>query len=337
MEWHGKALVAGNSEMTPSLTLLIPAYNASATIARAVRSALAEKEVAEVIVVDDASTDNTVEVARAADDGSGRLKVLVQPGNMGPSAARNRALAESALPSETAWVGILDADDYFVAGRIAAMLAHTDAADMIADNMLREVAGREMEGRQKLLDNTTFTAPRTIDFTTFVASNVTRRGRNRGELGFIKPLMRRSFLEAHNIHYREDMRLGEDYELYARALAHGARLLLLPEAGYVSVVRANSLSGQHSEHDLQVLRDCDEDLARIEGLCAADHAALRAHYRSVDCRLQWRLLINAVKARDVRAAAACFARPYPVPFYLIRELWGQLVLRSARAVKGIGR
>jgi succinoglycan biosynthesis protein ExoU len=158
-----------------------------------------------------------------------------------------------------------------------------------------------------------------------VLSNVTGE-RQRAELGFIKPLMRRQFLEAHHIRYREHMRLGEDFELYARALALGARLLLVPAQGYVSVMRPGSLSGRHTEQDLLHLRDCGDPLAALP-LGAADRDALRQHYLSVDCRLQWRLLILAVKKRDPRAALAAFLRPWPVPRYLLRQLASQCFLR----------
>ena len=65
--------------------------------------------------VDDASTDGTADAARAAGDGSGRLKVLTQPLNAGTSAARNRGIAESTAP----WIGVLDSDDFFLPGRLA--------------------------------------------------------------------------------------------------------------------------------------------------------------------------------------------------------------------------
>ncbi|RUY70024.1 glycosyltransferase, partial [Mesorhizobium sp. M7A.F.Ca.CA.001.13.1.1] len=63
--------------MTKSeVCVIIAAKNAAATIAVAIASALREPEVAEVVVVDDASTDDTAGVARSADDGSGRLSVM---------------------------------------------------------------------------------------------------------------------------------------------------------------------------------------------------------------------------------------------------------------------
>jgi succinoglycan biosynthesis protein ExoU len=301
---------------------IIAAHNCETTIHRAVCSALEQTETAEVFVIDDGSTDNSFLEAKSADDGSGRLKLLSLPTNRGPSAARNCALSQCASP----WIGILDADDYFLPGRLQGLLRYADNADLIADDIWR-VQENDSEGPRQLFLGPRLPQARTINFTDFVLSNITSRRRQRGELGFIKPLMRRSFLDAHCLRYQEHMRLGEDYELYARALACGARLLLVPPQGYVSVVRAQSLSGQHSENDLQQLRDCDKSLEALPQLNAQEKAALHRHYLSIDCRLQWRLLILAVKQRSLRNILASFRRPMPVPAYLLFHLLEQLVLR----------
>ena len=104
--------INNKTKSLPGVAIIIAAYNAEDTIARAIHSALAEAEVAEVIVIDDASTDNTVKRAQEAKDGSGRLHVLLQPNQAGPSAARNRAIRESTSP----WISILDADDFLLPG-----------------------------------------------------------------------------------------------------------------------------------------------------------------------------------------------------------------------------
>jgi succinoglycan biosynthesis protein ExoU len=311
-----------------TVCVIIAAYNAESTIARAIASALAETETGQVIVVDDASGDGTVARARAADDGTGRLLILEQARNAGPAAARNRALAAAESP----WISILDADDFFLPGRLTALLAHAAEADMIADDMWQADEADVDGPRRRLLDSE-MAGPRRIDFKAFVLSNVTRRGRQRAELGFIKPLLRREFLTAHNLRYRENMRLGEDFELYARALALGARLVLIPDAFYVSVVRENSLSGRHSEDDLRCLRDGDRDLAAELPLQGAEKAALERHTKSIDCRLQWRLLILAVKQRNAGAALAAFRRPWPVPLYLLEKLLEQAWRRSVGLIR----
>lgn len=129
-----------------SVSVIIAAYNSEAMIERAVRSALTEPEAADVIVVDDASTDDTLARARAADDGSGRLKLIPRWSNGGPSAARNRALQEC----RAGWIGILDADDFFLAGRLKGLLRFAGKADLIADDMWR-VDERTVDGPRQLL------------------------------------------------------------------------------------------------------------------------------------------------------------------------------------------
>lgn len=304
-------------EQTRSVGVLIAAYRATDTIGLAVASALAEPEVGQVVVVDDASGDDTPAAALAVDDGSGRLTVLRQAVNQGPACARNRALAVLTTP----WVCVLDSDDYFLPGRTARLLALTEDQDMVADALIKVAPGAKAPAP------TTDARPERIDFETFVRGNVSRQGRDRQELGFIKPLMRTAFLRQHALTYDDSLRLGEDYAFYATALAHGARLLLTGSQGYVAVTRPDSLSGRHSEEDLRRLRDCDRDIAAIRPLSRAESAALAAHAASVDQRLQWRLLINAVKARDPVAMTATFTS-WPVARFLAARLIEQLWLRT---------
>ncbi len=314
----------------PQVGIIIAAYNSAATIGRAVKSALAQPETAEVIVVDDASRDDTIAAAQRADDGSGRLKVLAQAVNQGPSAARNRALQ---VASAT-WVAVLDADDFFLPGRLRSVLQYADQADLIADNLLQVDEGApDGEGSPLLHD---IEPPRFVSFQEFVVANISGGKRERAEYGILKPLIRRSFLADHGLIYRENMRLGEDYELYARALALGAKFLLVSsEQKYVSVIRANSLSGRHTEHDLEQLRNCDDALAQIPGLSPESRSILRKHQLSIECRLQWRLMIEAAKIRDFKGIARTFMHPLPVPTYILTMTARQVLKEPWRLFKHV--
>jgi glycosyltransferase involved in cell wall biosynthesis len=105
----------------PSVSIVIPAYNASATVRASVDSVLAQAvEDLEVIVVDDGSKDDTTEVARAIDDP--RVKVIEQR-NAGPSAARNAGLAAA----RGRYVGFLDADDLWLPTKLVRQLHWLDA------------------------------------------------------------------------------------------------------------------------------------------------------------------------------------------------------------------
>lgn len=308
--------------MTDRVAVIIAAYNAQDTIGRAIYSALADPAVSEVIVVDDASQDQTVTVAKSCEDGTARLKVFVQPLNNGPAAARNRAILES----RSAWITILDADDFYQGPRISKMLEHADKAEMIADDMW-QVCVDAIDGPKKQLLDGKMALPCTVSLEEFILSNVTRKGHERAELGFIKPLIKRSHLQEHNISYRENMRLGEDYDLYARILATGGRLYLLPAQGYVSVVRPDSLSGRHRTEDLKALRDCNIMIKDDYDLPQSARNALWQHYIDTDCRYQWRVLIEAVKHKKPLAAIQTFLRPWPVPLSNLKHLWEQVEIR----------
>lgn len=295
------------------VAVVIAAYQAADSIGLAVRSALAEPEVSEVWVVDDASSDGTATEALRHDDGSGRLHILTQSANRGPAAARNRALALATAR----WVCVLDADDHFLAGRIGRMLAAGGEAEFIADRPQRDGA----------LPAGACPALQVVNLEQFIRANISRPGRSREEMGFIKPLMRRDFLTEHALAYDESLRLGEDYDLYGRALALGARLHLLPAMGYWATTRADSLSGRHGIADLEALRDCDLRLARLRRLSPTEGRAVRAHYQSIDARVQWRRLIEAVKTRDIRAGLAAFTSP-AVAAHLIARLAEQAWIRA---------
>lgn len=233
--------------MSVSVCVIIAAWNAERTISRAVDSALVQPEVSEVIVIDDASNDSTAESAAASDDGSGRLQVLRQTINSGPSAARNRALTHA----RAEYIAVLDADDYLLPGRFAALLA-IPGWDAIADNIAFFPEDLDEQGvSPKIADF--FDGPRELNLAAFLTGAMTLSGRSRGELGFLKPLIRRSFLEGHCLRYDETLRLSEDFMLYVQMLAAGARFMTWRRCGYVAVERAVSLSGAHTTADLDAL------------------------------------------------------------------------------------
>lgn len=231
----------------PTVAVIIASYNASETISRSVRSALSQGLVSEVVVVDDCSTDETIAVANAAAGGDERFKLLRQPRNLGPSAARNRAIEESVADV----IAILDADDAFLKGRLEPMLRAPDW-DMCADNVFFVTSADDIPVTS-LPASPAGVPPVTIDTAGFVKGNISSPANFRGELGFLKPIIRRELLLQHGVRYAEQCRLGEDFLLYFELLARGARFKLLPECGYAGLIRNNSLSGRHRLEDLDAL------------------------------------------------------------------------------------
>lgn len=98
------------------VSVVIPAKNAAAYVGETIASALAQGDVAEVIVVDDGSTDETVAIVRAVRDP--RLR-LIYNDSAGVSAARNLG----ARYASGEWLLFLDADDRLRPGAVAALLS----------------------------------------------------------------------------------------------------------------------------------------------------------------------------------------------------------------------
>jgi glycosyltransferase involved in cell wall biosynthesis len=94
----------------PSVCIMIPTYNQEAFIVKAVESALAQDYPdIEVVVADDASSDNTQEVLRNYIE-EGKLIYKKNPSNLGRVANYKKCLYENTRAS---WVINLDGDDYY--------------------------------------------------------------------------------------------------------------------------------------------------------------------------------------------------------------------------------
>jgi len=89
------------------ISVVMPAYNASRFIAEAIESILNQtyRDI-ELIVVDDGSTDNTVEIIKRYVDQDERVQ-LIQNNHGGANKARNTGIERAKYP----WIGCMDADD----------------------------------------------------------------------------------------------------------------------------------------------------------------------------------------------------------------------------------
>lgn len=224
----------------PLVSVVMPAFQAEAFVGDAIASALGQTlaEI-EVIVVDDASTDGTWDVLAAWARRDARVMPLRQPARRGPAAARNLAIGQA----RGRWVALLDADDLFVPGRLAHLLAVAEAAgaDLLADNMLR-VEFRTGQPLGPRFDEAAMRLPGPVGLAEAVRRDMPEDWPRGQMFGFFQPLMRRDVLRARRLRYAEDVMVGEDFLLYFAAIAAGARFFLTPAAGYVQRLRAGSLS-----------------------------------------------------------------------------------------------
>jgi glycosyltransferase involved in cell wall biosynthesis len=124
------------TDPAPRLSVLLPTWNAAATVERALASILVEREIAlECLVIDDASTDATADIVAAVAERDPRVSLLRLDVNGGVSNARNRGLEMAA----GAWLAFLDADDVILPGGLAAIMRPT------ADPTVLAVVGQRVQ------------------------------------------------------------------------------------------------------------------------------------------------------------------------------------------------
>ncbi|MBS0235698.1 MAG: glycosyltransferase family 2 protein [Proteobacteria bacterium] len=304
---------------SPSIAVIIAAFNSASTIDRAVRSALAEDEVRECIVVDDASGDATVASALRADDGTKRLKVIRLSENRGPAYARNAAL--DVCTSD--YVCVLDADDYFIPGRLRRLLERVTDDDLLADDIIivpeQQLNAFTSAQNGKIGGDMPPNAGIKLQLADFIRSNIPRRGRPRAETGFLKPIMKRDFIERTRLRYDPALRLGEDYAYYARALMAGAKFRIVGACGYIAVERSNSLSSRHSIADLSELANFDSACISNGNLNDDQRAAFREHLRATNNNIAFRRALSA-RSEDGLLAGIATAAQHPSSLgYMVSE------------------
>lgn len=221
--------------MQPDVTFIVAAYNAEGSIARAIASALDQRDVSvEVVVADDCSSDRTVEIARSFPEPL--VRVVQLSSNRGPGGARNAGLEIAA----GRWIAVLDSDDVVRPDRLLRMTALGTGreADIVVDNLevVQEVSGDS----EVMFAEEHLAALSEISLADFIASNVIFR--STFNFGYMKPVFRREFLVHHGLRYDEALRVGEDYIFLASALAKGARCVVDPRPGYVYHIRKGSIS-----------------------------------------------------------------------------------------------
>lgn len=111
------------------VSIIIPIYNAEEHLAKCVDSVLGQTEKnIEIILVDDGSKDNSLEICNAYAKQDKRIRVIHQE-NAGASAARNKGI----LLARGEYIGFVDSDDWIDCEMYKSMLneAHKTDADVV--------------------------------------------------------------------------------------------------------------------------------------------------------------------------------------------------------------
>ena len=178
----------------PLVTVIMPAWNAEATVRTAARSVLNQTwQNLELLIVDDCSSDGTWNVLQEIAASDDRVRIFRNAANVGPYVSKNIALRES----RGAWITGHDADDWAHPQRIERHLAAA----------LQTSARASLTYMIRVQTNGHFdTFARVSDFS---PDGVTR-------ISSISNLLRRDFL-AETLGFWDSVRFGADSEMIARA------------------------------------------------------------------------------------------------------------------------
>ncbi|MEP0315252.1 MAG: glycosyltransferase family 2 protein [Hyphomonas sp.] len=283
----------------PVISVIMANYNCEAFLASAIQSVLTQTTPAlELILVDDGSSDRSVEIAQAIAEKDARLKVFSGTRYGGPAPVRNHALNQA----KGDWIAIVDSDDLIRPDRLQRMLnaAEDTGADILIDNL----AVFQSDGPANIFtmfEGDLRDRPARIMESEYIKANMLY-GRG-SKLGYAKPLIRFSALEAHSLRYNETMRIGEDYDLIVRLLSTGARMMSIPDVMYFYRKHGNSISHRLDAVALDALERTASEALRQPTPHAEVTAAHAARLKSIRRAVVFDKIVTALKRKDMVGAA----------------------------------
>ena len=219
----------------PKVTVLMPTYNMEEYVHEAVESILRQDyRDFELLVMDDGSTDRTVEVVKGFDDS--RIRLMVNDRNLGLAENLNRGLDHIA----TEYVARMDGDDLSLPQRLAVQVAYMEAhRDIDLCSCAMQLFGERDEVWVREGD------PEKVKVTALFFSPVLHAS----------SLWRRDAFESKGLRYRQEYVPAEDYDLWCRALAAGLRLTNLPDVLYRYRIRAGQPTLLRNGQEARVRRE----------------------------------------------------------------------------------
>jgi glycosyltransferase involved in cell wall biosynthesis len=214
---------------TPLVDVVIPVHNRADRVVEAIGSVLTQEGPSfHIHVVDDGSTDSTAAAVQKLAEGDDRLS-LHRQANAGPSAARNRGIADCAGRLLT----FLDSDDLMTDGRLAFQVDH-----LAAHPQIDAVVGTER-----------------IEIGSGVAppENVQAQIAKSGPKRYWQSVMTaRSIIEAVG-GYDESLRYAEDLDLAIRMRLNGLRVDYVERELVVRRILGDNLSYGDTNHQMVLL------------------------------------------------------------------------------------
>jgi len=265
---------------TPLVTVLLPVHNGSAHLRESVDTVLDQSlGDFELLVIDDASTDETPAILASYDDA--RLRVLVNDRNLGLTPTLNRGIREA----RGTYIARQDADDLSDPGRLSAQASYLEAhpeVGLLGCSYRRiDEAGRSL-GLRPVPTDAVAIRWRLLFLSAFAHSSVMIRSATLTEVG----------------PYDEAFSYAQDYELWSR-IARTREIAAIPDVLTSYRRTATSLTATFGGAAAEVEAI---SAANVEWALAAAGAE-SAELAELDRNVAWRLLFADAEELDPAMAA----------------------------------
>jgi len=268
----------------PLISVIMPIFNAQQDLREAIESVLQQSFVDfELLIIDDGSTDQSVQIIRSF--GDPRIRLISQAQNLGLVAALNTGISEA----RGQFIARMDGDDICLPERFALQL--TAIQNQQLDICGSHWARIDSQGKQFGV----LYAPKQMD--EVLATLATTVPYAHGSV-----MMRKSFLDQHHLLYRAGF--SEDYQLWIRCLELGAKFGMVDVVLYLHRTHERSITNTRStEQSLsaqQLRRDfvknninaCQQALSNLQDQFASLSKSMQVHTVYLAYRL-WIVTGNA--------------------------------------------
>ena len=309
---------------TPKVSVITPAYKAARYIGQAIESVQAQTLTDwEMIIVDDASPDETAEVVKRYLDDP-RIKLIRSERNRGECGARNLALEAA----QGEWIAVLDADDWFAPERLERLwrFAQEKGATVVADLQLQIDDKGQTYG---------------MVFSPYLSPPAQPTYYSTQEYLYhhipMKPFASHEHILLHRLKYPEGVVLGGDFIFQVQLVLHASGMWLLPEPTYLYRVHPASMFSMHG-YDISKVNRMFDVLANLEEI-RSDPALIRCvemARKRLSLSIRYKNFVRSIRSGQWRTAwrylstdvAAMFIKRIPGVVY--KSLWGRERVRNPR-------
>lgn len=244
--------------MSADISVIVPLYNAEKFIRVCIDSVLAQTLGSfEILIVDDCSTDGSVELCRRLYGQDERVRLILQPQNMGAGAARNRGISEA----HGKYIAFIDSDDEMVPDYLGDMFRTAEEHDADVVHNTHCFFVMPPKGEAVPLEMLKVPAEQFISFAsdrketkelTMLTDDLSSRlddwVKHSYHFSIWNNLYKKSFLLENDIRFGK-MRLAEDAVFFLHCMFRAGRFVVRPGGGYVYRVTDTSLSRGNKSPD----------------------------------------------------------------------------------------